>query len=101
MNKSKGETRTTTDHEEIKRWAEDRGGRPSTIKGTGEKNDAGLLRINFPGYKEANLEDITWDEFFEKFEEKKLAFIYQDQMTSGKPSRFNKLVSRETVEEKR
>ena len=28
------ETRTTTDHEEIRRWVEEHGGKPATIKGT-------------------------------------------------------------------
>ena len=35
--------------------------------------------------------------FFEKFEDSQLAFLYQDQVQSGRPSRFNKLVSRDTV----
>src|SRR5581483_10832837 len=28
-------TRTTTDHNEIRKWAEDRGARPARVKGTG------------------------------------------------------------------
>ncbi|WP_210488245.1 hypothetical protein [Rufibacter aurantiacus] len=83
--------KTTTDHNTIKKWAEARDGKPASVKGTGDGDEAGLLRINFPGYAEDNLEDITWEEFFEKFEEKKLAFLYQDE----KDSRFSKLVKRE------
>ncbi|WP_210463264.1 hypothetical protein [Rufibacter roseolus] len=83
--------KTTTDHNTIKKWAEARDGKPASVKGTGNGDEAGLLRINFPGYAEDNLEDITWEEFFEKFEEKKLAFLYQDE----KDSRFSKLVRRE------
>ncbi|KAA3439859.1 hypothetical protein [Rufibacter hautae] len=83
--------KTTTDHNTIKKWAEARDGKPASVKGTGDGDEAGLLRINFPGYAEDNLEDITWEEFFEKFEEKKLAFLYQDE----KDSRFSKLVSRD------
>ncbi|MFC6997161.1 hypothetical protein [Rufibacter roseus] len=83
--------KTTTNHDEIKKWAEARDGKPATVKGTGDGDEAGLLRINFPGYAEDNLEDISWDEFFERFEEKKLAFLYQDE----KDSRFNKLVNRD------
>lgn len=84
--------KTTTDHNTIRKWAEARDGKPATVKGTGKGGEeAGLLRINFPGYAEDNLEEITWDEFFEKFEEKKLAFLYQDE----KDSRFSKLVSRD------
>ena len=83
--------KTTTDHDTIRKWAEAREGKPASVKGTGQGEEAGLLRINFPGYAEDNLEDISWDEFFEKFEEKKLAFLYQDE----KDSRFSKLVSRD------
>ncbi|WP_181305229.1 hypothetical protein [Rufibacter sp. XAAS-G3-1] len=82
--------KTTTDHDTIRKWAEARDGKPASVKGTGDGDEAGLLRINFPGYAEDNLEDISWEEFFEKFEEKKLAFLYQDE----KDSRFSKLVSR-------
>jgi hypothetical protein len=83
--------KTTTDHDTIRKWAEARDGKPATVKGTGDGDEAGLLRINFPGYAEDNLEDISWEEFFEKFEEKKLAFLYQDE----KDSRFSKLVNRD------
>lgn len=92
--KGSGQSRTTTDHEEIRNWVEERGGKPATVKGTG--NDVGVLRIDFPGYSgEDSLEEISWDEFFEKFEENDLAFLYQDETSSGKQSRFNKLVTRE------
>lgn len=39
------------------------------------------------------LKAISWDEFFEIFEDRKLAFLYQDR-TSGGESRFNKFISR-------
>ncbi|RNI25958.1 hypothetical protein [Rufibacter latericius] len=83
--------KTTTDHDTIRKWAEARKGKPASVKGTGKGEEAGLLRINFPGYAEDNLEDISWEEFFEKFEEKKLAFLYQDE----KDSHFSKLVNRD------
>jgi len=41
---------TTTDHELIRGWAEQRGGKPSHVKRTGSKSDVGILRIDFPGY---------------------------------------------------
>lgn len=33
------ESRTTTDHDEIRRWAEERGGRPASVRGTGQSGD--------------------------------------------------------------
>jgi hypothetical protein len=89
------ESKTTTDHDEIRRWAEERGGRPATVAGTesgGE--DAGVLRIDFPGGAEDRLEEISWDDWFRKFDEENLAFLYQEQVKSGDESRFFKLVNR-------
>jgi hypothetical protein len=94
-------TKVTTDHEEIRRWVEERGGWPAHVKGTGEDGDPGVLRIDFPGYSgEDTLEPIPWDEWFRKFDEKNLAFVYQDKTASGEQSYFNELVSRDTVEER-
>ena len=67
------------------------------MKGTGNKNDPGLLRIDYPGFSgEETLERISWEEFFKKFDEANLAFIYEDDPKS----RFSKLVSLETVAER-
>ncbi len=96
-----GSSKTTTDHNVIRKWVEDRGGHPATVKGTGDANEPGLLRIDFPGYSgEGRLEPISWDEFFKKFDEKNLAFLYQDQTRDGEESRFFKLVTRETARSK-
>src|SRR5436305_8633187 len=94
-------SKTTTNHDEIRKWAEARGGKPATVKRTENDGEAGVLRIDFPGYRGAgSLEEISWDEFFAKFDEKNLAFLYQDTTSSGEESRFFKLVSRETAEDK-
>ena len=85
---------TTTDHDEIRRWVEERNGKPATVKGTASRGqDAGLLRVDFPGYSgDDSLEEISWDEFFAKFDESNLAFLYQDDSDGGKQSRFSKFV---------
>jgi hypothetical protein len=55
----------------------------------------GIIRIDFPGYSgKGSLEEISWDDWFEKFEEKKLAFLHQDETAGGKKSNFNKLINR-------
>jgi hypothetical protein len=91
----KGSSKTTTDHDTIKKWVEERGGSPASVKGTANDDEAGVLRIDFPDYSgKDSLEHISWDEFFEKFDEKKLAFLYQDEMRDGEESRFFKFVSR-------
>ena len=94
------EAKMTTDHDEIRQWAEARGGRPAAVRRTQGKDDPGIIRIEFPDAPNANdqaLEEITWDEFFEKFDEKKLAFLYQDKTSDGKVSRFHKFVSRDSA----
>jgi hypothetical protein len=96
---SKSQSNTTTDHSEIRRWAEARGGRPAVVKSTrGKGDDTGLLRIDFPGYSgSGSLEEISWEEFFEKFDGEKLALVYQETTARGQKSNFNKIVSHETV----
>jgi hypothetical protein len=93
-------TRTTQNHEEIRRWAEQRGGKPSHVKRTGSEADTGVLRIDFPGYSGADtLEEISWDQWFEKFDERNLALLYQEETAGGERSNFNKIVSAETAKE--
>ena len=92
--KTSHESNTTTNHDEIRQWVEDRGGRPAIVKGT-ERGDSALLRIDYPGYSgEDTLETIEWDEFFEIFDDNKLAFLYQDVTEDGGKSRFSKFVNR-------
>lgn len=94
-------SKTTTNHDEIRRWAEERGGRPAHVKGTGGGADVGMIRLDFPGYTgQDSLEPISWEEWFRKFEERNLAFLYQETTADGEKSNFNKLISRETMEER-
>ncbi len=87
----------TTDHDFIRQWAEERGAHPAVVKRTQGKRGPGVLRLDFPGYSgEGSLEPIEWDEFFQTFDEHKLALVYQDTTASGEKSNFNKLVRRES-----
>jgi hypothetical protein len=98
MQGTRYESHITTDHEEIRHWAEERGGQPAAVKGTGGGEDPGILRVDFPGYgAENSLQSISWDEFFQKFDENGLAFLYQDRTKSGKVSRFFKIVRRDSI----
>jgi len=90
------ESKTTTNHNEIRRWVEERGGHPARVKDTESKNSQRLLRIDYPGFSgEDSLEAISWDEFFEGFDENGLAFLYQEETKDGKQSRFSKLINRD------
>ena len=89
---TRGKTKVTTNHEEIRTWVEKRGARPASVQGTE------ILRIDFPGYTgEETLEPVSWEDFFRIFAENNLAFVYQDRTAGGRISRFNKLVDRESV----
>jgi hypothetical protein len=89
-----GSSQTTTDHATIRIWAEARGAQPVTVRGTGGGEDAGVLRLDFPGYTgKDRFESISWDEFFEKFDKKKLQFLYQDKLKNGRSSNFFKLIA--------
>ncbi|HZQ10394.1 MAG TPA: hypothetical protein VFD70_27695 [Anaerolineae bacterium] len=94
------QARATTNHDEIRQWVEARGGYPAMVIGTGaNRDDPGVLRIDYPGYSgQDTLERITWDEFFRKFDDADLAFLYQEETKEGAPSRFSKLVDRSQAE---
>lgn len=83
----------TTDHDTIRKWIEERKGRPSVVGSTAENGrKGGVLRIDF-GEKDEALEEIEWEEFFQIFDDSKLEFLHQDKTADGKQSRFNKFVS--------
>ena len=83
----------TTDHDEIRRWVEAHGGVPATVRDTGSKDDLGVLRIDFPGGTgEDKLEHVSWEDWFEKFDDSGLAFLYQEKKASGEDSTFFRLV---------
>ena len=92
------EAKTTTNHDEIRQWVEERGGSPARVKGTEKGDSVGLLRIDYPGFTgEDTLEPITWEDFFQAFDENKLAFLYQEETKDGKESRFSKLIDRDSA----
>lgn len=84
----------TTDHDTIREWADSKGGKPAAVESTHKGDDVGIVRIMFPEAEQSEheaLTEISWDEFFEEFEKRKLALIYD------KGSMFSKIVSRDTV----
>ena len=81
----------TQHHETIRAWAEARGATPAHVSETGSEDDPGILRLDFAP-RDASLEPISWDEFFRKFDQAGLSFLYQDQTEDGQTSRFHKFV---------
>lgn len=90
--------RTTTDHAEIRTWAEDHGGKPAAVKSTHKGGDVGIIRIMFPDAPNSEhdaLQEISWDEFFQEFDKRDLALLYEDD------SLFSKVIGRDTAEKRR
>jgi hypothetical protein len=85
------ETKRTTDHDTIRRWAEERAGVPAAVRGAGS-DEPGALRLDFPGSAgEESLEHISWEQWFERFDASEQCFLYQEERVSGKTSTFFKL----------
>ena len=87
----------TTDHDAIREWADKHGAKPAAVESTHSDDDVGLIRIMFPDAPNShheNLVEITWDEFFKEFDERRLALVFDDK------SLFNKLVGRDTADKR-
>lgn len=86
----------THNHDRIRKWAEERGGVPAKVKSTGNQKSIGVLRIHFPeeSLHNAELEKISWEDFFQQFEASDLDLLYQDTKEDGEASTFHKFVER-------
>lgn len=97
-------SKTTRDHAEIQRWAESRGAIPSEVASTETSGGPGILRFQFPKARNRNdaaLREISWEEFFEKFDASQLEMIYQEKTAGGAKSNFNKFIHPETAEQRK
>lgn len=83
-------TRATTDHREIRRWMESLGASPAVI----EPGATADIWIELPGSRADGTRDVSWSEFFERFEQGKLALVYQERSARGRKSGFHRLVKR-------
>lgn len=85
----------TIEHRVVREWAEKRGLVPTTIRGTWGSDLPTPLQLTEP---EADADpariELTWDQFFEIFEDRQLAFTYQDDDVSGVPSQYYKFERR-------
>jgi hypothetical protein len=85
----------TVDHGQIRRWAEERGGRPARVK-----DAPAALHLDFPGHPvDLALERVAWDEWFVAFDAANLALLFQEVTRDGTKSTFHKLVARERLRE--
>jgi hypothetical protein len=77
-------SRVTADHDEIRSWVEDHGGRPVRARSSGAPEDAGVPQIDFlDGRGDRSLEPVDWDEWFRMFEMYELAVLFRDGEEEG------------------
>lgn len=89
-----GRIETTTDHETIRRWIEERGSTAARVtEPTGD--DPGSLAVVPEGTDDESVEEITWEEFFRIFEEENLAFVHQTTRDDPDERWFCRFVDRE------
>ena len=85
-----GRSLATTHHEVIRQWAEERNGRPATVDGTEHGDHLGVLRFDF-GDATDRLREVSWEEWFKTFDDRRLNFIYQETRSDGSQSNFFRL----------
>jgi hypothetical protein len=87
-----GRSLVTADHDVIRQWAEERGAVPATVEDTGPGDHLGVLRFDFPrGGRDERLREVSWDDWFATFDERRLNFIYQQERTDRRQSNFFQL----------
>ena len=85
------ESHVTTDHDEIRRWADDRHATPATVDDPQNPSGVGALRFDFDfGFdtETSDLRQISWDEWLAAFDERGLSFAYQDTRADGSTSNY-------------
>ena len=99
MSNMSGDTKTTTDHDEIRAWAEARGGRPVQVTNAfAAQPGEAHLRIDFLHDKyDDGIREVGWDEFFRVFDQHDMVLVYQSETEAGALSRFGRIVRREAV----
>jgi hypothetical protein len=96
---SSSSSKTTRNHDEIRRWAELRQAVPCEVAGTERGNEPGILRFEFQNARNHNddrLKEISWDDFFEKFDKNNLELLDQKTTADRERSNFNKLIHLES-----
>ncbi len=74
------ERTTTKDHAHIEQWAKERGAYPAIFDmKTGQRNSVDVLTFRFKGHQSENLKEISWEEFFQKFDDYGLLFEHDQQ----------------------
>jgi hypothetical protein len=97
--------KVTVDHEEIRAWVEKHQGQPQRMDHPGNGNGTAGLRIDFPGKEDEEylseteqIQQISWEVFFDYFEKQQLAFEYDEKVIDD-PSDSYRFIKREHIDE--
>ena len=87
----------TKDHKTIRNWARTRRAIPASTRGYADGVPA-VLSFIIPGanWHNRNLDAVTWEDFFAKFDLLDLAFVFQEITSTGEKSTLNEILQRET-----
>ncbi|EOM74579.1 hypothetical protein DW322_03220 [Rhodococcus rhodnii] len=78
------DTTTTSDHDVIRRWVDGHDGFPARVPATESDGPGGVLRVDFAGGPpSADIEHLTWDQWFDIFDDRRLALEYKDAEYPG------------------
>ncbi|ELY75212.1 hypothetical protein [Natrinema gari] len=88
--------RLTTDPERIRKWAEARDAVPVRIRDS-EGHGYSFARRDELGERH---EEVTWDEFTERFEDDDLVFVYHEAEPTGEEMGFFEIVERDRAFER-
>ena len=91
-NSDKAAWKITTDREQIEEWAEDH----ETVPLLAEKTGRGDLRLLSDPDDDLG-EELSWDQFFERFEAESLALRYRETETAGADQPAYELVARDEI----
>ncbi len=74
----------STEHDTIRAWVEEHGGQPALTRRIPEVPGEGQLSLEFlVDGQEPELITISWADFFQRFEDQHLAFIYEEGGPGG------------------
>lgn len=75
----------TRDHDVVRRWAARHHAEPATGEATASgpatvqmRDDGAGIRFNFPGF--SPFRPISWEEWFEHFDQHELTFVYEEEI---------------------
>lgn len=96
----------TTNHDQIRKWVRKYNGKPAIIDDVAAKADRIGLRIEFFEQKKKKNDEflskrhvltVTWNKFFEIFDDQELAFMYADKSIVRDPTLKFRFIKKDNI----